>query len=55
MRLVKVSKITAAIVLIVGLVSFLAACGNGQRQTAQSTGPTATIGISTNLPYLSMR
>ena len=55
MRLAKVAKIAAVIASMGASLSLMAACGNGQGEAAQSTGPTVTIGISTNLPYLSLR
>lgn len=54
MKLAKVAKVAAAIALI-GSMFLLAACGNGMEDVAQSTGPTITIGIPTDLPYLSLR
>ncbi|MBR4399719.1 MAG: transporter substrate-binding domain-containing protein [Aeriscardovia sp.] len=54
MRLAKVAKIAAAMASA-GFLSLLAACGNGLEGAAQSTGPTVTIGVSTDLPYLSLQ
>ena len=54
MKLAKVAKIAAALMSI-GSMFLLAACGNGMGGVARSTGPTITIGIPTDLPYLSLR
>lgn len=54
MRVARVAKFAVAIALMCSMC-LLAACGNGMQNAAESTGPTVTIGISTDLPYLSLQ
>ena len=54
MRVARMAKVAVAIALMCAMC-LLAACGNGSQDAAESTGPTITIGISTDLPYLSLQ